>query len=659
MDLGVRVACVQCGVVSYPHQQCRCSDCGVVHRHNQGCRRVAFCPQCCQNVRVHSMCDCVHCGRRHPVSQVCRLKRATPTFRAAMSVMVPVVLNIGCMDQICPYCGSRTWLNENISCCSHGEIQLPAFPDPPSDLSAIILSPHVLQNIRAYNTSLCMASVGHKSRGLPDGLFVLGGKTFHRIGSMCPQPGAVHSFAQIYILDPDAATQRRLEVFGGDESNLRSAILRPLHNLLLLHNPWIRQFVAAARESIPRLVWRCTDDISTMQVGAMVAEVGSCRDVVVERTGGQLMRIHDGHALFHPLSYPLLFPLGTTGWHDNMTVASVAFEKMRRLTLTEWGRFYLMHRANVTHIQRCQKLSLEFYCDLFAQVESRNADFHRLPQQQMIYRAARVMAVEDQLSAGVTASEIGTPVVRLPSGFVGSAKYYQQLYYDAMALPRRFGKPDLFITLTCNPKWPEISSALPHGSHWKFHPDIVARVFMLKLKQFLDDIVNGEIFGSVKAYVWRIEWQARGLPHCHMLIILQDKILSARHIDSVVSAELPDTNAEPELSALVLKHMLHPFCDINTAHGCRHDGKGQICDCKRHFPKASSPSTVVVADGFPLYMRRCLHTATTHDGRIVTDNWVVPYNRCSTGALGSRSSYWIWVTHSQVLIASISNSLQR
>jgi hypothetical protein len=122
-----------------------------------------------------------------------------------------------------------------------------------------------------------------------------------------------------------------------------------------------------------------------------------------------------------------------------------------------------------------------------------------------------VAAFEDQLSAGVPVSDIGKAVVRMPSTFVGSARYYQQLYLDAMALPRKFGKPDIFVTFTCNPKWPEIQAALPPRSHWRFHPDICARVFMLKLKEFMSDIVVNEIFGTVRAYVYRIEWQVRDM----------------------------------------------------------------------------------------------------------------------------------------------------
>ena len=161
----------------------------------------------------------------------------------------------------------------------------------------------------------------------------------------------------------------------------------------------------------------------------------------------------------------------------------------------------------------------------------------------------------------------------------------------------------------------------------------------------IKEIMKDEIFGHVKAYVYRIEWQvracnyhpsyhlfdhhtqARGMPHAHCLFILKDKILSARHIDSVVSAEVPDPITEPELYELVATHMMHPICDVDTSHGCRHDANDKICDCRRHFPKQMSPTTVIVADGYPIYKRRGRNTITMRDGRIVTDNWVVPFNK--------------------------------
>ena len=514
-----------------------------------------------------------------------------------------------------------------MNCCAAGEIVLPAFPELPEDLSSAILAPPVRQHFRAYNMSLAMASTGHSNISLPDGTFVLGGKAFHRIGSILPAPGAPPAFAQIYVLDVDQAAERRIAIMGGANAELRRDHLTRLHSQLLLYNPWVRQFVSAALSDTPQLVWRCADDISAMQLGAIIAEPGDRRDIVVRRVDGPLTFLHDGHALYHPLAYPLLFPLGTGGWHDNMEVASLNYRNFRTVTLTEWGRYYLMHRDRPTHWQKCERLALEFYCDMWAQVESRNAHFHRLPSQQAKYRGARVAAIEDQLSAGVPAAAIGQPVIRLPSTFVGSARYYQQLYLDAMALPKKFGKPDLFVTLTCNPRWPEIVGALPPNSHWSHHMDIVNRVFALKLKQFIKDVVKSEIFGPVKAYVYRVEWQARGMPHAHMLFILLDKVLTSRHIDSIISAEMPDPATEPLLHELVVRHMLHPRCDTNTEYSCRHNPQGQLCDCVRGYPKDMSRDTVIIADGYPRYCRRGRFTATLRDGRIVSDNWVVPHNK--------------------------------
>ena len=56
-------------------------------------------------------------------------------------------------------------------------------------------------------------------------------------------------------------------------------------------------------------------------------------------------------------------------------------------------------------------------------------------------------------------------------------------YMDAMALVRRYGKPDIFLTMTCNPNWDEIKNELFPGQTAQDHPDLVARVFWVKLEE--------------------------------------------------------------------------------------------------------------------------------------------------------------------------------
>ncbi len=50
---------------------------------------------------------------------------------------------------------------------------------------------------------MCMASIGHESKGLNFGAFVLGGRTYQRMGQLQPDTSQQHSSAQIYMLDVD------------------------------------------------------------------------------------------------------------------------------------------------------------------------------------------------------------------------------------------------------------------------------------------------------------------------------------------------------------------------------------------------------------------------------------------------------------------------
>jgi hypothetical protein len=361
-----------------------------------------------------------------------------------------------------------------------------------------------------YNMAFAMASTGHSNASLPDSTFILSGRSFHRIGSLLPQASSLHSYAQIYMLDADDAAARRVDAVNDVNGVLRFPVLQTLHRLLQIHNPWVRQFRVAAASDVPELIWRSDIDVAGMEIGAVVAAAGTSRAIVVRRLDGPLNFISDSHSLYHTLAYPLLFPCGAPGWHADMVCWDAVNNCNRKVSLLDWIRHLIMHRDIPTHLQRCEKLSLEFYCDIYAQHEARQASFHKSPRQQALYRSSKFQAVYDQLQRDDSSNlaSLGRPVI-LPSSFVGSPRYYQQLYLDALTLPHRYHKPDLFITMTCNPHWGEITAAIPSNSHWRHHPDIVARVFMMKFASVLAEITVSQIFGPVLAFVWRIEWQVR------------------------------------------------------------------------------------------------------------------------------------------------------
>ena len=76
--------------------------------------------------------------------------------------------------------------------------------------------------------------------------------------------------------------------------------------------------------------------------------------------------------------------------------------------------------------------------------------------------------------------------------------------------------------MTCNPHWPEIQCRLKEGQTAQDRPDLVARVFKQKKDQLMQDLKTGGVIGKVVAHMHVVEFQKRGLPHAHILIILAD-----------------------------------------------------------------------------------------------------------------------------------------
>ncbi|GAA0187494.1 hypothetical protein LIER_34782 [Lithospermum erythrorhizon] len=175
-------------------------------------------------------------------------------------------------------------------------------------------------------------------------------------------------------------------------------------------------------------------------------------------------------------------------------------------------------------------------------------------------------------------------------------------YLDSMALLQEYGRPAIFLTMTCNPNWPEIKERLQPGEEAYNRPDILARVFKAKLSILNDKIMSGEIFGEVGSAIHVIEFQKRGLPHAHFLIILKPafKYLTAEAYNRVVSAELPDQTTNSYLYSLVVKHMMHGPCGhLNAENVCMKEGK-----CKNHYPKSFAEYTSHGQGSYPIYQRR-------------------------------------------------------
>jgi hypothetical protein len=167
-----------------------------------------------------------------------------------------------------------------------------------------------------------------------------------------------------------------------------------------------------------------------------------------------------------------------------------------------------------------------------------------------------------------------------------------------MARVRKFGKLDLFVTFTCNPKWKEVIDALFSQQIAKDRPELVTYVFKLKLKALLKDIKDG-VFGNVIAKIWIIEFRKRSLPHAHILLILDEasKLRTTEDYDSMVSIEIPDPIRHPEAHETVTSCMVHGPCGPNFLNAqCMEYGK-----CKKRYPCSFSEETRYDVDRYPEY----------------------------------------------------------
>ena len=322
---------------------------------------------------------------------------------------------------------------------------------------------------------------------------------------------------------------------------------------------------------------------------------------------------------------------------------------------------YLLHErsndddiTNTNHILHLYKLTQQFICDMYLNIESQRLNFVRFNQHELrcdtytsLKEQLRLQAIEEGLTLGKR--------IILPSSFVGSKRYMIEKCNDAVCMFAKVGLPSLFITITANPKWKNITDHLSNDEEPLDRPDLVSRVFKLKVNEIIDEIVKGQIFGRVLAYAYTVEYQKRGNPHIHLLVTLaeEDKLNNIEDYDSIVSAEIPTPEEDLELHNLVVKHMIHGPHEPNMACLVKQDEKSETLKCSKGFPKRYCDETRVFGD--KIYYKRRRVDYYYYKGKIDNENKrfdnkdVVPYNPYLTKRFGCHINVEICTSKQSIL----------
>ncbi|GFY20902.1 helitron_like_N domain-containing protein [Trichonephila clavipes] len=154
---------------------------------------------------------------------------------------------------------------------------------------------------------------------------------------------------------------------------------------------------------------------------------------------------------------------------------------------------------------------------MYVKVESERLRFIALNQTKL--RAENYIHLQDAIrnDADLEPNSLGQMVI-LPSSFVNSARYLHEYTQDAFTYVSNYGRSDLFITMTCNPAWPEITTELIPGQNSTDRHDLTARVFKVKVQKLIALLTKSKIFSDMKCFMYSIEGQKRGLPHVHLLL---------------------------------------------------------------------------------------------------------------------------------------------
>ncbi|PWZ15112.1 hypothetical protein Zm00014a_013038 [Zea mays] len=308
---------------------------------------------------------------------------------------------------------------------------------------------------------------------------------------------------------------------------------------------------------------------------------------------------------------------GELGWHANIPKVGVSMGEVDAYRVTHRAsnandedaespnhlcvsvRDYYCYKFQIrpgifNPILHGKRLFQQFAVDTYIKIESSRLDFIRKNQDRLradLYQGL----VDSMLDGDIRAEKVGKRTVLSPS-FIGGPRDMRRRYMDAMALVRKFGKPDIFLTMTCNPNWDEIRTELLLGQTPQDRPDLVVRVFHAKLQELKHRLTKHDILGKVRAYVYVVEFQKR--------------------------AEIPDKKY-PELRKMVIKHMMHGPCgSLNPNCPCT---KGRA-SCKNHYPRPFCDATLQGKDSYPVYRRRDDGRKEKVRGFELDNRWVVPYN---------------------------------
>jgi Helitron helicase-like domain at N-terminus len=397
-------------------------------------------------------------------------------------------------DFTCPRCDALLLHGERKSfCCNDGKWDVPSLPPLPENISAVLNDIDLSRNIstfsRRLNNLFAFTAIGatkgftHFESGVSS--VSITGRTYHWIFDVNDSRHSLHWYLYDENERVSEAGNRQVPNDWVDAVKTDLDRCNPyVHHLQQFH-----EIPDTVSTSLELSDFSSGGDFAAIMHAANSTTV-TPRSILIRKNidiAPTFIPIFNRH--YEPLQYPVLFPHGSPGWglknDGDKQVKAVPYSQR------VWYRTRLLTDDRFLFFGR---LTSEYLCDMYSRIEEEKLSF--------IERSHH----EDDDDADID----------LPCSWTGSRKWASEHTADSLALASTYGPPSFFITMTCNPQWPEITCRLRHGQSASDIPVIVARVFKLRLERLIHLLKTR--FGKVIYIIKVIEFQKRGLPHAHIII---------------------------------------------------------------------------------------------------------------------------------------------
>jgi hypothetical protein len=319
-----------------------------------------------------------------------------------------------------------------------------------------------------------------------------------------------------------------------------------------------------------------------MNLAIFNTEEGETKEHEIEalRTSYQAEKLSQLETKYDQLVYPLIFWNGTGGCgieEGEQTQGATTLIRRVLIALVLQPRGYFIHQL--------PNLGEEFICAVSGRLVNIAIKF--LAQAERRY-FAREDEIRRDLSNEVT-KDFGIRSF-IPLSLVDSNEYWHKVATKCFAISTQFGPPTFFLTFTMNPHWHDVQ-ALKRNSDVFHDSAMCAIIFKMKLAALMQFIKRKKILGNIKAFLWRIEYQKRGLPHAHMLFWSDFDTQDVQAVESVINVRYPKKSPFFDDQTMIsdFRELIDRFQIHNHTKRC----ETRNGDCRYGFPKKPNQQTTI------------------------------------------------------------------